>query len=252
MAAGNPYIRGMKIGVAQTRPVKGDIHANIAQHKKLIALAVELEANMLVFPELSITGYEPGLAGELATTQDDERFDDFQLISNGSKVVIGVGAPIQAGTGVMIGMVIFQPNKPRETYNKQHLHADELPFFIPGDTQHFLEGDKDKIALAICYEVFVPEHVIGAAANGATVYLCSVAKSAAGVARAVGTLTDAARNHHLSILMANGVGHCDDFDCGGKTMVIDNEGQLLAQLDDQQEGILIYDTETKAIIEKIL
>ena len=242
----------MKIGVAQTRPVKGDIHANIARHKQLIALAVELEANMLVFPELSITGYEPGLAGQLATTQDDERFDDFQLISNGSKVVIGVGAPIQAGTGVMIGMVIFQPNKPRQTYNKQYLHADELPFFVAGDAPLILDEEKDKIALAICYEVFVPAHVIGAAANEATVYLCSVAKSAAGAARAVGTLTDAARTHHMAVLMSNCVGHCDDFDCGGKTMVIDHEGQLLAQLDDSQEGILIYDTETKAIIEKIL
>ncbi len=143
---------------------------------------MELEANMLVFPELSITGYEPLLASELATTQDDERFNDFQLISNGSKVVIGLGAPIQAEAGVMIGMVIFQPNKPRQTYSKQYLHADELPFFVPGDTPFFLEGDKDKIALAICYELFVPEHAVGAVANGANVYLCSVAKTVAGAA----------------------------------------------------------------------
>jgi predicted amidohydrolase len=242
----------MKIGVAQTRPVKGDIHANIAQHKKLIALAVELEANMLVFPELSITGYEPGLARELATTQDDERFDDFQLISNGSKVVIGIGVPIQAGTGNMIGMVIFQPNKPRQTYNKQYLHADELPFFVPGDTPLFLDGEKDKIAFAICYELSVPEHAIDAVTNGANVYLCSVAKTAAGAAKAIETLAGTARSHHMAVLMSSCVGHCDNFDCGGRTTVIDNEGQLLAQLDDSQEGILIYDTETKAIIEKIL
>lgn len=242
----------MKIGVAQTRPVKGDIHANIVQHKKLIALAVELEANLLVFPELSITGYEPELARELATTQDDERFDDFQLISNGSKVVMGIGVPIQAGTGIMIGMVIFQPNKPRQTYNKQYLHADELPFFVAGDTPLFLDGEKDKIAFAICYELSVPEHAIDAVTHGANVYLCSVAKTAAGAAKAIETLAGTARSHHMAVLMSSCVGHCDNFDCGGRTTVIDDEGQLLAQLDDCHEGILIYDTETMEIIERIL
>ena len=242
----------MKIGVAQTRPVKGDIHTNIAQHKRLIALAVELEANMLVFPELSITGYEPGLARELATSQDDERFDDFQLISNGSKVVIGVGVPIQAGAGIMIGTVIFQPNKPRQTYNKQYLHADEDPFFVPGDTPLFLDGENDKIALAICYELSVPEHAVDAVANGATVYLCSVAKTVAGAAKAIETLAGTARSHHMAVLMSSCVGHCDNFDCGGRSAVIDHEGQLLAQLDDCREGILIYDTKTMEIIERML
>ncbi|HET9532598.1 MAG TPA: nitrilase-related carbon-nitrogen hydrolase, partial [Blastocatellia bacterium] len=66
----------MKICVAQTRPVKGDIQGNIDNHKRLIDLAASNGADMLIFPELSITGYEPELSRELATNQDDERFDD--------------------------------------------------------------------------------------------------------------------------------------------------------------------------------
>src|ERR1700753_1352804 len=131
----------MKIAVAQTRPVKGEIETNISHHKKLIAFAVENGAGMLVFPELSITGYEPELAKELATTPDDSRFDDFQLISNGSRVTIGIGVPILGEQGVMIGMVIFEPNKPRRLYCKQHLHSDELPYFVAGEEQVFLSDD---------------------------------------------------------------------------------------------------------------
>ncbi|HWB94748.1 MAG TPA: nitrilase-related carbon-nitrogen hydrolase, partial [Puia sp.] len=85
----------MRIGVAQTKPVKGAIDANIINHKKLIAVAVEQRVDILVFPELSITGYEPELAKELVTTEDDPRFDDFQLISNGSRITLAIGAPVQ-------------------------------------------------------------------------------------------------------------------------------------------------------------
>lgn len=57
----------MKICVAQTRPVKGNIEQNIISHKELLSIAIEHNAAMIIFPELSITGYEPNLAAGLAT-----------------------------------------------------------------------------------------------------------------------------------------------------------------------------------------
>jgi predicted amidohydrolase len=47
----------MKICVAQTRPIKGNIQSNIVNHKKLIDLAVSNGAVIVIFPELSLTGY---------------------------------------------------------------------------------------------------------------------------------------------------------------------------------------------------
>lgn len=67
----------MKICVAQTRPIKGNISANIESHTKIILLASKLKSNAIFFPELSLTGYEPELAFELATDQYDKRLDDF-------------------------------------------------------------------------------------------------------------------------------------------------------------------------------
>lgn len=242
----------MRIAVAQTRPVKGDVEANIKAHKRLIALAVGQGAEVLVFPELSITGYEPALAKELATTADDSKFDDLQLICNGSKITIGIGVPVQGENGVLIGMVVFEPNKPRQVYNKRYLHADELPFFTAGEGQVFLNEGMDKIALSICYELSVPEHAADAHSQGAQIYVSSVAKSAAGVVKAIDTLTRTAGRYRMAIVFSNCVGHCDDFDCGGGTAVISKEGRLLAQLNAIDEGVLILDTDTEDVVEKIL
>jgi predicted amidohydrolase len=75
----------MKICVAQTKPVKGDISANIENHKKLIDRAVANRTDIVIFPELSLTGYEPELARELAINQDDTRLDGLQEISDAKK-----------------------------------------------------------------------------------------------------------------------------------------------------------------------
>jgi predicted amidohydrolase len=240
----------MKICVAQTRPIKGDIQANIAHHKKLIDLAVFNGADTVIFPELSLTGYEPALSKELATTPDDSRFDDFQKISDEKHMSIGVGIPVRNNEGILIAMIIFQPNKPRLAYFKQHLHEDEFPYFINGPTQAPLA--KDKTALAICYELSVTEHSEDAFKNGAEIYIASVAKSVSGAEKAVKTLRDIAKKYSMIVLMSNYIGYCDNFECGGKTSIWDNKGFLLAQLNDRSEGILIIDTDTQQAIEKTI
>jgi len=80
----------MKLCAAQIRPFKGNIQKNIEAHKRFIELAVSYKADIIIFPELSLTGYEPTLAKELATTQDDKRLDEFQSISDTKKITVGV------------------------------------------------------------------------------------------------------------------------------------------------------------------
>jgi predicted amidohydrolase len=242
----------MKICAAQTRPVKGDIESNIANHKKIIDLAVANGAGTIIFPELSITGYEPELAKELATDQYDSRFDDFQTISDSKKITIAIGVPVKSKSGICISMVIFQPHKARELYSKKYLHADEEPYFISGQNTMGLLGDKPGIAFAICYELSIPEHSENAFKAGAGIYIASVAKTASGVEKAVETLSDIASKYSMPVLFSNCVGHCDNFESAGKTSIWNNKGLLAGQLDDTNEGILIVDTETQEIIEKLL
>ena len=89
----------MKICIAQTRPIKGDISANISNHKRMIDLAIFYKADAIFFPELSLTGYEPKLAKDLVTNQNDTRLDDFQSISDTHNITIGLGIPTTSRIG---------------------------------------------------------------------------------------------------------------------------------------------------------
>jgi predicted amidohydrolase len=237
----------MKICVAQTRPVKGDIQSNINNHKKLIGLAVSNGADTIIFPELSLTGYEPKLAKELATDQDDRRFDDFQKISDTRPIRIGVGVPIKNNTGICISMVLFQPRKTRQLYSKKYIHPDEEGFFISGQSSVGLIGNTN-IAPAICYELSVPEHAENAFKSGANIYIASVAKFVKGIDK----LSEIANKYSMTVLMSNCIGQSDGQECAGKTSIWNSQGTLIGQLNDTNEGILIIDTDTHEIIEKTI
>ena len=242
----------MRICVAQTRAVKGDVRSNIDNHKRLIDLAVSNGAGVVIFPELSLTGYEPKLSKELATNQDDSRFDDFQKIADTRQITIGAGVPTKDSTGICISMVLFQPHKARQTYSKKYLHPDEEEYFINGRSFTGLEVNEAKVALAICYEISVPEHAEDAFKSGAEIYIASVAKFVNGIDRAINRLSDIAHRYSMTVLMSNCVGEADGFECAGKTSIWNDKGLLVGQLNDQDEGLLIIDTATQELIEKTI
>ncbi|MBE7473907.1 MAG: carbon-nitrogen hydrolase family protein [Anaerolineae bacterium] len=240
----------MKICVAQTRPIKGDIQSNLDNHKKLIDLAVANGAAIVIFPELSLTGYEPTLSKELVTHPNDSRFDVFQKIADTQQITIGVGVPTKSNSGICISMLIFQPHQARQTYSKKYLHPDEEEFFVGGQNSMDLIGNKPCIAPAICYELSVPEHAENAFRSGAEVYVASVAKFVNGIDKAINRLADIARKYSMTVLMSNCIGQADGSECAGKTSIWNNKGLLVGQLNDKNEGILIIDTDTQELIEK--
>ncbi len=238
----------MKICAAQNRPIPGDVPRNIEIHKKMIERAVLMGAGMIIFPELSLTGYEPTLAEALATHLEDPRFDNFQQLSDAGQIAVGAGMPVRDGGGICISLLLFQPHQPRQQYAKQYLHPDEEPYFVRGEPAAGILGNAPKTALAICYELSVPEHAERAYRNGAGLYAASVAKSAEGVAKASAQLADIARIYAMPVLLANCLGPCDGFVGAGRTAAWDNNGQLLAQLNDTDEGLLFFDTDSQEII----
>lgn len=235
----------MKLCVAQARAVKGDILSNIENHKRIIDLAVSNGADTIIFPELSITGYEPTLAKELATELHDERLNVFQDISDEKAITIGVGVPLKTAAGITISMVLFRPQESRHVYAKKYLHADEDPYFVSGESTLGLLGDDGDVALAICYELSVPQHVEDAYKCGAQFYLASAVKSTGGIENAIARLSRIGSEYDMMVLLSNAVGESDGFLCAGKSAVWDSTGAVLEQLDATSEGILILDTDTR-------
>jgi len=147
----------------------------------------------------------------------------------------------------MISMLIFQPTKEREVYSKQILHSDEGDYFICGNKQTFLTIKGKKIALGICYESLQTEHFTNALKNGADVYIASVAKAEGGIQKAYKHFPKMSKEYKTPILMSNCVGNCDNFLSIGQSAVWNVEGQLMEQLDAENQGILIYDTVAKTV-----
>lgn len=240
----------MKVAVAQIRPIKGEVSANIETHKELIDFAIFYKSDTIFFPELSIIGYEPELTNDLATNQNDIIFNDFQKISNNNKITIGLGMPTRNVLGIQISMIIFQPEKERQTYSKQQLHSDEFPYFVNGERQIILTVDNKKIAPAICYESLQTDHSDNAKKLGAEIYVASVAKSQNGINKAMTHYPAVAKKFSIPVLMSNCVGFCDNFESVGQSSVWTKQGYLAGQLDEKSEGILIFDTETEKIIKQ--
>jgi predicted amidohydrolase len=106
-----------------------------------------------------------------------------------------------------------------------------------------------QISPAICYELSVPAHADLAVKNGASIYMASVAKTGLGIDMAEIRLSEIARQYSIPVMMSNCIGFCDHFLAAGRSSVWNKEGERLGQLNDSQEGLLIYDTDTGEVLE---
>jgi predicted amidohydrolase len=237
----------MRLALAQTQPRRGDIDANTHDHLRFVRKAKSAGADAVFFSELSLTAYETTLADSLAMEIGDERLEIFEEIAAAEHITLGLGVPVRSDGGVLISMVIFQPNTPPQVYSKQLLHGDELPYFISGRKQAVLRFEEDTLTPAICYESMQSSHLDQALALGANLYLSSVAKKAAGLASAYAYFSSAAKNHGIMILMVNAIGPCSGFDCSGSSAVWNREGELVGQLGEDAEGLLIFDTSDESV-----
>ncbi|WP_115462527.1 carbon-nitrogen hydrolase family protein [Winogradskyella aurantiaca] len=237
----------MKLAIAQILPLKGAIEDNIQAHKSWILKAVNAKADLIVFPELSLTGYEPSLAQDLAMTPEDSRLAVLQRLSDLHHISIAVGAPVRAYNSIHISMLIYQPNKALKVYHKQYLHEDETPFFDSGKQQLLFNCANEIIAPAICYEVLQPDHSKSASTMGATLYLASVAKPQDGVDAAYNHFPIIACEYGMSVIMSNSIGTCGNFMSAGQSGVWDSKGVLVSHLNTDEEGLLLFDTENRDI-----
>lgn len=232
----------MKIALAQISSLPGDLDANLSKHRRSVELAIAQGVGLILFPELSLTGYEPTLAAGLAMTTDDPRLEVFQQLSDQNKVTMAVGAPIRTDSLPQIGLILFRPGERRRVYYKQYLHPDELPYFTAGRNASVGIYAPLPAALAICYEIALADHLDAAARCDAACYLASVAKFLSGIEAAHERLAFIAGQLQIPVLMANAVGEADGGRCAGRSAVWDKNGRMIRQLNETEEGLLVYDT----------
>ncbi|MBP2831962.1 carbon-nitrogen hydrolase family protein [Aquimarina sp. U1-2] len=237
----------MNIAIVQITSLRGNIQENIKNHLKYINHAIQFDADLIIFPELSITNFEPSLANEFATTINDIMFAPFQKLSNEYNITIGIGMPTKAPEGIQISMLIFQPNNFKKVYSKQVLHSDEMPYFVCGNQSVYITLHHTKIGIGICYESLQLDHFFNAKKEGSDIYIASVAKPKNKIKTAIEHFSKISNEFSTPILMVNSLGQCEGFISGGQSTVWNRKGEILEQLDANNEGLLLYDTKSASV-----
>jgi predicted amidohydrolase len=229
-----------KIAAAQVASVRGDIDGNIATHAAAVAAAAQHEVSVLVFPELSLTGYEPDLAAELAMTAADGRLAPLLALARQHRMEVVVGAPLRNGTAKpALGAILIPASGPARTYRKMHLGTSEGPYFTPGDTPLTVAVSGHTIGIAICADTSRPAHPQAYADLGATIYAAGVCLNAEWYATDAPRLPGYAARHRMLTVMANHAASVGAYASVGKSAVWAPDGILLAQAEGAESALLI-------------
>ena len=238
----------MKIRLAQVWSEQGDVQRNIDHHLALLRTLELGSADLVAFPELSLTNYDPGVARAAALDPGDDRLAAFQAFADETGTAVAAGAPLKTAGKPLIALLVFAPGRSPAVVGKGYLHADEVPFFSAFEGGVGVLDLAARIGVAICYEISVAAHTAAVMAHRPALYLASVAKTPGGVAASRSTLSGIARTYGVPVLMVNSVGTCEGKAAGGGSMVIGRTGRLLAQLGEADEGFLTFDTETESAV----
>ncbi|MFC4477053.1 carbon-nitrogen hydrolase family protein [Flavobacterium chungangensis] len=232
----------MILAAAQTKPKRGDISSNLLNHYNLIELAAQNGANLIAFPELSITGYERENAEALVFTEDDYRIDHLKELSVRNNIVIIAGAPIRIDSKLFIGEFIIAPDDSVSIYTKQFLHEGEDDFFDSSfDYNPMLTIEDQNISFAICADIDNPLHPENAAKNDTDIYIASIFFSPNGIPNAYRDLQNYAEKHKMNVLMSNFSGESWGSPSAGQSAFWNNKGELVGQMNDSDSGLLLVE-----------
>lgn len=247
--------RALVLAAAQTVPVRGDVPANTERHLRLVDVAAKERAQVIVFPELSLTGYELDLARELAFTRDDPRLKPLVEAAVSSATTLVVGAPVRAPGGLSrlhIGAFILSPDGSVGLYTKHHLGAASVSDSVdgivpPAEATVFETGDLDPLvhiagttaAVAVCADTGRPSHPQAAADRGARIYLASMFVIPSEFDREAGVLPVYAARHRMMVVFSNYGGPSGGLTSAGRSAIWSETGDMLARLEPSGAGVAV-------------
>lgn len=243
----------MILAAAQTKPKRGDIASNLLDHYQLIELAAQNGANLISFPELSITGYERENAADLVFTKDDHRINHLKELAVKHNIIIIAGAPIQVESQMFIGEFVISPDNSVSIYTKQFLHEGEDEFFQSSfDYNPMIRIENQNISFAICADIDNPLHSENAKKKDADIYIASIFFSPNGIPNAYRDLQNYAQKHEMNVLMSNFSGESWGYPSGGKSAFWNNKGELIGQMNDTDSGLLLVEKQNDNWTSKVI
>ncbi|GAA4013187.1 carbon-nitrogen hydrolase family protein [Allokutzneria multivorans] len=152
------------IAVTQPLCVSHEVAANAKIHAETVRAA---DARVVVFPELSLTGYELDAS---VVAADDPRLEPIVEACSETGSIALVGAPVP---GKHIAMLAVDASGASVVYKKNNLYGKENELFEPGSPTVFTV-DGWRLGLAICRDTGIAEHTAATVALGIDAYVAGV------------------------------------------------------------------------------
>lgn len=231
----------MKIAAAQLTCVPADPSANTELSVALAAEARAQGAELVVFPELTLTGYElealaadPGL---WLADADDPRLDP--LRSAGVAVAFNAALRTAGPLPALATLVYAADGSHVTTYAKQHLYGHEQGVFAAGERQGRFTLGGIPFSLGVCYDNHFPRLTGRAAADGCRVHLASsLYGTGDGIRERATVYPGIAEEHGLYVVLANHVGPAGAWTGCGRSAIWAPGGALLAEADDRTASVV--------------
>ena len=236
----------IKIALAQISSKRESKEANFQKIEKLTIKAKEQGADLVIFPEMSLTGYVVhDQVYELAETIPGPTVEKAEMLAKKTGVHIIFGMPelsekTQAtvfNTAVFVGPQGLI-GKYRKMYLPTHSVFEEKRYFRPGYQTAVFQTDLGNVGLCICYDIFFPEVLRLIRLKGAQLIVCISASPA--VRRSYfETLTCArAIENTAYVAYVNLAGVQDGLQFWGGSRLVSPNGDVLAKAKYDEEDFL--------------
>ena len=217
----------LSIALSCMRSEAGDITGNLDSMLRRIREAERLGADLIVFPELSLTGYSMSPGGFCSIERDSPEIGILERASAGIAVCFGY-----ADKEGYIVQAIAEGGKTAGEYRKTHLGEAEAARMKPGDSLDIIHTRKADIGIQLCWESHFPDITRTYAVEGADLVLMPTASGLSPERRIdVWSRILPARAYDNSVYVAavnasGGNGHGVEF--GGCAMALDPSGRVIS------------------------
>ncbi len=244
--------------LAQISPVLGHLHANIRKHEEFIVHARDGGADIVVFPELSLTGYTVrDMHSELALRVDDPRLDVLRELSHDITIVAG-GIEEAPSYGLYNAAFVFDRGTAqtyRKVYPPDYGIFEERRYFLAGDRVRVFDTCIGRIGVLICEDLWHVSLPLLAALEGAQ--LLVVLSASPQRLTGQGGLTSYALNHQhhaalcrllsVNMIFVNRTGVEDGVSFWGGSEAVDAFGMPVVACDGLDEQLVFADLSTDTV-----
>jgi len=236
----------LRLGLAQIDTTVGDIAGNEEKVGTLLEEARGAGAQLVLFPELALTGYPP----EDLLLKDhflaDARAALDRVAARAHDVVALVGFPERAVEDVYNAVGVLADGQVQAIYRKVYLPNygvfDEQRYFQSGEAGGLLEMGDTLVGLTICEDMWEPGPPASDEALAGATVLVNVSASpyhAGKGAEREAMMVQRARDNLAAVAFCNLVGGQDELIFDGHSLVIDHTGEVVARAAQFEEELLL-------------